>query len=321
MVHADARSRSRAAAMVALPALAGALLLSGCDKNGTGGSAAAASTQTGAVAHGGYVALGDSYTAGPDIPDQTGDPVGCERSSENYPSDLAQALGLERSQFTDVSCTGATISDLMSAQSTKNGVNSAQLGALSADDAIVTIGIGGNDVDFAGVLTRCVEMDIAPSLIGSWAADSTPCEAYYTSGGTNELDEKIDTAAANLATALKQVRQRAPHARVYVVGYPALLPSSGTSCVHALGITSGDVAFLNQEEKRLNSMLRTQAHAAGDVYVDTYSPSQGHDTCSDADTRWIEPLIPASPAARLHPNARGEQGMADAVLAAIKSTS
>ena len=313
---------TRAPKTVAVSALAGALLLAGCsslDGNHDGGSPDASATgqQSRVAAANVYVALGDSYTAGPGIPDQTGHPAGCERSSANYPSLVAQALGT--THFQDASCSGATISDLAAAQSTGNGVNPAQLGTLSADDTIVTLGISGNDVDFAGVLTRCVELDVAPTLIGSLASGTNPCEAYYTSGGSNQLDRKIETAGTNLATALKQIKQRAPHARVYVVGYPDLLPGNGTSCAHTFGITPGDVSFLNQEELRLNSMLREQATSAGAVFVDTYTPSQGHDACSDSTSRWIEPLVPASSSAPMHPNARGEQGMADAVLAAIKS--
>ena len=34
-------------------------------------------------------------------------------------------------------------------------------------------------------------------------------------------------------------------------------------------------------------------------------------------SRWIEPLIPDAAAAPLHPNAVGEQGMADAIVAAV----
>jgi hypothetical protein len=95
------------------------------------------------------------------------------------------------------------------------------------------------------------------------------------------------------------------------------VPSSGAACAHTLGITQGDVAFLNTEEVRLNDMLRQRAETAGAFYVDTYTPSVGHDACADAATRWIEPLLSASAAAPLHPNARGEQGMADAVLHAL----
>ena len=49
-------------------------------------------------------------------------------------------------------------------------------------------------------------------------------------------------------------------------------------------------------------------------YVDTYGPTRGHDMCKAPDVRWIEPLQPASPAAPAHPNAKGEEAMARAVL-------
>jgi hypothetical protein len=103
-----------------------------------------------------------------------------------------------------------------------------------------------------------------------------------------------------------------------VVGYPDLFPASGGGCGDTLGITKGDLAFLNDEELRLNGMLRQAAQAVGDGYIDTYTPSEGHDACTAPASRWIEPLIPAA-AAPLHPNAVGEQGMADVITGAIKA--
>src|SRR5580693_8984475 len=68
-----------------------------------------------------YVSLGDSYTAGPLIPDATGNPLGCLRSTSNYPSDVAAAIGA--TSFTDMSCSGATSSDLTKSQSVTLGTN------------------------------------------------------------------------------------------------------------------------------------------------------------------------------------------------------
>jgi lysophospholipase L1-like esterase len=267
-----------------------------------------------------YVALGDSYTSGPGIPDQVGKPAGCDRSSRNYPALIAQKLKLAATAVRDLSCSGATIADLAAPQVTTDGTNPAQLSALAPGTALVTLGIGGNDVDFAGVLSRCVELDVIPAMFGSkLMPDLTPCRAYYTSGGVDQLQQKIQAAAGPLATALAQIKQRAPHARVYVVGYPALLPATGTTCADTLGVTSGDVAYLSAEELRLNSMLRQAAQAAEATYVDTYTPSVGHDACSAAASRWIEPLLVGSSGVPLHPNALGEQGMADAVERAIST--
>jgi len=267
------------------------------------------------VTQGSYVALGDSYTAGPDLPDQTGAIAGCEQSDSSYPYLVARSLRLK---LTDLSCSGATIASLSAPQITGDGTNPAQLSALSAATTLVTLGIGGNDIGWSGVIIKCTELDLIPALIpGGAASGLAPCQDYYTAGGTDQIQRRIRVVAGHLAEALARIGDRAPHARVYVVGYPDLLPAAGGTCAQTLGITQGDLTFLDDEELQLNSALRQDAKDAGDGYVDTYTPSVGHDACEAPASRWIEPLVPASPAAPLHPNAVGEQGMATAIADAI----
>ncbi|MFJ6214668.1 SGNH/GDSL hydrolase family protein [Streptomyces sp. NPDC092296] len=321
-------ARTGAAAVLAAAAL---LLTAACSGGGAGGATPAAGTAAPAAAAGPsprppagpYAALGDSYTSGPDIPRQHGTPVGCRRSSRDYPALVAAGLGLAAADFRDVSCTGATIADLGKAQSTTQGVNPAQLSALTARTRLVTLGIGGNDVGFTSVLTRCVQDGVLLSLgLGDQqgaAAGDAPCQAYWTSGGRDVLQERVAATGRRLAAALTEVRRRAPRARVFVVGYPALVPAGGPSCTAALGLAAGDVAFLHRAEQRLNAELRRRAEAAGAHYVDTWSPSLSHDACAAATVRWIEPLMPTAAAAPLHPNERGERGMADAVLRAVRA--
>jgi lysophospholipase L1-like esterase len=280
--------------------------------------AAAGASSAASVPQGPYVALGDSYTAGPDIPQPADATAGCGQSTSSYPYLIAHRLRL---QLTDVSCGSATVASLSVSQPTADGTNPAQLSALSAATRLVTLGIGGNDVDWAAIITRCTEMDLIPALIpGRATAQFTPCRDYYTAGGADQIQQKIQATARDFATSLTAIRRRAPHARVYAVGYPDLLPAAGGTCAHTLGLTPGDAHFLNSEEIRLNAALRQEAQAAGDGYVDTYTPSVGHDACAAAASRWIEPLLPSAPAAPLHPNAAGERGMAAAVLHAITGT-
>lgn len=132
------------------------------------------------------------------------------------------------------------------------------------------------------------------------------------------MQQKTEAAGERLVGALKEIEHLAPQARVYVVGYPAVLPAKNSDCGRDMGLAPGDVTFLRDELQQLNSTLRQRAEAADAGYVDTYTPSVGHDACSPRSARWIEPLIPLSPAAPVHPNARGERGMADAVLSTIK---
>src|SRR4051812_44232380 len=88
-----------------------------------------------------YVALGDSAAAGPLIPHRHG-PVRCLRSDHNYPSWVARALHV--ADFTDVSCSGATIANLTGPQ----GGLPPQADALSAETTLVTLTIGANSADW-----------------------------------------------------------------------------------------------------------------------------------------------------------------------------
>ena len=268
-----------------------------------------------------YVALGDSYTAGPGITDPTGTPAGCDRSAGNYPALVAAELGLKGGNFRDVSCTGATTADLTGSQHTNDGTNSPQLRALSSTTRLVTVGIGGNDIDFSSMIKRCVAMGALYEMTGSgkYLPEDAPCERNYVNGDSDAVKAKIATTGERLTRVLTEVRRRAPEARVYVVSYPAILPSDSADCGREMSLAPGDVTFLREKEQQLNSMLRQRASEAGAAYVDTYTPSADHNACTAKDTRWIEPLVPQSPAAPVHPNARGERGMADAVLHTIKS--
>jgi len=81
--------------------------------------------------------------------------------------------------------------------------------------------------------------------------------------------------------------------------------------------SAGDVAYLREVEKRLNAMLADEADDAGVEFVDTYTPTIGHDVCIPTGKRWVEGLVPTAPAAPVHPNALGMTAMAAAVSEAL----
>lgn len=255
-----------------------------------------------------YVALGDSYAAGPVIPVQTGKPAGCRRSTENYPAIIARIFGLP--DFRDVSCSAATTEHLAAPQPVQPGVNDPQLDALSEDTGLVTLTIGGNDIGFGSIIRECATRSpLAPA--------GAACRDFYTEDGSDELAERIDATAAKIAAALDEIEERAPDARVLVVGYPAILPDSGPGCFPAIPFSPGDVAYLRETEKRLNAMLADEAEDAGVDYIDTYIPSIGHDICTLPGIKWIEGMIPTAADAPVHPNALGMSAMATAVIEAL----
>ncbi|RMB81131.1 SGNH/GDSL hydrolase family protein [Streptomyces shenzhenensis] len=267
-----------------------------------------------------YAALGDSYTAGPGIPGKKGSPAGCDRSDHNYPALVADRLGLGAADFRDASCSGATVADLTAPQTTGDGTNPPQLSVLSGRTRLVTLGIGGNDIGFSTMIKRCVGAGVLYKALGSgtYLPEDAPCTRRFSAAGTDEVRRRIDTAGEHLTDALSDIRRRAPRARVFVVGYPEILPSDAGTCLRGMSLAPGDTAFLRDKEHQLNTMLRNRAEAGGAEYVDTYTPSRGRGACASADIRWIEPLAPAAPAAPVHPNARGEHGMADTVAKALE---
>jgi lysophospholipase L1-like esterase len=251
-----------------------------------------------------YVALGDSYTAGPFVPNQLLDQLGCLRSDHNYPHLVAQAKGWA---LRDPSCSGAVTDDLSSPQPILGGVNPPQLDALVPGAAVVSLQMGGNDIGFTEILVRCATL----------LPFGTPCRDLYTQGGTDQLAARVAAAATKVGAALAEIRRRAPGARLLVVGYPAILPDVAPGCWPLLPVAPGDVPYLRSIEKALNAALAAQAASAGAAFVDTYTPSIGHDACQLPGTRWVEPVLPLAPAAPVHPNSLGMAGMAAAVLAAL----
>jgi lysophospholipase L1-like esterase len=259
------------------------------------------------VSTGPFVALGDSYTAGNLLPvDLTADPLGCGRSTKAYPVLVARALGVT---LADAACGGAGVKEMTHPQRTYLGTNPAQLSELSPDDQLVMFTLGGDDMGFWQTLDTCMAL----SFTDPWGS---PCQRHYTSGGTDQLAAKVQAEAAKLTAVLTAIAAQAPQARIVVVGYPDLFPQSG-GCWPAVPITSGDISYLRGIETQLNAMEAADAQAAGATYVDTYTPTIGHDFCQDAKTRDIEGLVPATPTLPFHPNAHGQAAIAAAVLTAL----
>lgn len=263
-------------------------------------------TASASALSGRYVALGDSYTAGPLIPDPTGTPLGCLRSDADYPHLVRP--GLETASFSDVSCSGATTDDFANAQSTSLGTNPPQLDALTADTRVVTIGIGGNDIGFSDIVVNCARLN-----------PFDPCRDDYVHGSTDDISNAIAATAPKIDAALAAVHSRSPSASVFVVGYPVILPASGSGCWPSVPILPTDVSYLRAKEIELNGMLAARAAAGGASYVDTYTSSVGHDVCRGTGTKWVEGLVPTSPAVPVHPNALGMRSTASVTLARINA--
>jgi lysophospholipase L1-like esterase len=251
-----------------------------------------------------YVALGDSYAAGPLIPNQIA-PLGCLKSDNNYAHLAAPSIGLT---LRDPSCSGARTVHMTETQNVEFGSNPPQFNSLDAETKVVTISISGNDIGFSEVAQSCITLN----------PFSHPCLDKYNAGGKDQLAERITATAPKVAAVLDGIHERSPAAKVLVLNYPAIFPETGFGCWPQMPIGFQDVPYLRSTEQKLNAMLATQASAHGATIVDWYKASIGHDACKSSSKRWVEPLVPGELAAPIHPNKAGMQGAANLVITAAK---
>jgi lysophospholipase L1-like esterase len=261
---------------------------SGAIHPSTAASAAAAPT---------YVALGDSFAAGPGIPETTGG--ACLRSTANYPSLVAAQLHLS---LTDVTCSGATTENVTT---TAQGANPPQVQAVTRDTDYVTITIGNNDVAYTASSIVC-------------GAAGAPC--LGASIDTGAIETALGHLESDLVATLRAVRRAAPKATILLVTYPRTLPAGGAPCPPQNPMLPDDSRYLAdlgaQLQRHLVAAARTtkRAHV---TLVDTYRAAD-HDVCSPEARRWIEGAAPESPALVWHPNERGMDAQAAMVVQAIR---
>jgi lysophospholipase L1-like esterase len=251
-----------------------------------------------------YAALGDSYSAASGVLPIDPTNLLCLRSTANYPHVIASRTG---ARLTDVTCGAAQTKDFTEAQ--YPGV-APQADAVTPDTDLVTLTIGGNDNGtFINAITACGTAGVLSGGKGS------PCKDRYGTSFDDAIDAKTYPA---LKAALRSVRGKAPDARVAVLGYPWITPATADpSCFAALPIASGDVPYLRALQAHLNTVVQRAAEETGATYVDFAQASEGHDACKPVGTRWIEPLLFGHSVVPVHPNALGEQRMAERTMSTL----
>jgi lysophospholipase L1-like esterase len=227
----------------------------------------------------------------------------CLRSRVNYPALVAKAM--PGTALTDVSCSGAATGDMTTAQRGMTGSVPPQFDALDRGTDLVTIGLGGNDGGFfAAVLGQCTRLRTADST-------GSPCTARLETG----LDASLQRIRGNVAGAVAGVRQRSPDARILVIGYPQIVPASGTCS--DLPLADGDYPFAREVNQRLTEAVQAAAADSKAEYVDLWAPSEGHDIC--ADEPWINGRVTsAQRALAYHPLAVEQEAVADLVLEKVR---
>lgn len=248
-------------------------------------------------AAGRYVALGSSFAAGPALGAlQPGAPERCMRTLANYPARLAQQLRLT---LTDVSCSGATTEHILGAW----GELAPQIDAVTAETDIVTVTIGGNDLNYVGSLLSASCGPDGKMTIGSESFTCPPrqwpSEADYV------------RVEANLREIARQVRIRAPRARLVFVQYLTLVPR--TLCA-AAPLSEADAEAARAVGLRLAAITASVAQEAGAMLLPADELSRAHTPCDAVPWAVGFPRgYDGSQGAPWHPNTAGMMAVADAL--------
>ncbi|AOP46656.1 SGNH/GDSL hydrolase family protein [Streptomyces lydicus] len=236
------------------------------------GASAAASAQLPTAT--GYVALGDSYSSGVGAGSYDSSSGSCKRSTRSYPA-LWNAAHTPAS-FAFTACSGARTGDVVSGQ----------LGPLNASTGLVSITIGGNDAGFADTMTTC-------ALQGESA-----CLARVAQARTyidNTLPGRLDTVYSAIA-------QKAPNARVVVLGYPRFYKIGG-SCL--AGLSDKSRSAINAAADDINGVTAKRAADHGFGFADVTSTFTGHELCSGS--AWLHSVTyPVDES--YHPTSAGQSG-------------
>ncbi len=248
-----------------------------------------------------YAALGDSFSAAPDLPTITTD--GCHRSDHNFAHQVAAQL--EDVRLKDVSCGGARTDAVLQSQVIKSEgrVRPPQIEAVSATTDIITVGLGVNDLDFA------VTAAFGCLLLAGSDPDGSPCE----DANAKRVPRILEKIHKRYVDTIGAIANRAPDALIIAVGYPRLLPESG-ACPDRFPLAKGDVEFVRESYDQLNETIAAAAAEADVEYVDVAAASKGHDICSDDP--WIngDRDDKSSGAAAYHPTPAEQEAVAELIL-------
>lgn len=253
----------------------------------------------GSAARPDYVAMGDSFAAAPGVPEPAA-PRACHKSTNNYPSLLAQRLAA--ATFHDVTCSGATSDDVVNRQQrTDLGLIPRQIDTVGPPTDLITLTIGANDVGLAGDAESCVVKGSAPQ----------PCVGKFVVDDVDRISAAIAAQVPVWATMIDQIRFSAPRARIVVVGYGTFIRPNG--CFPEQPVLAGDANYLQAKVDELDDRQRQLAREKGIEFFDTRPLSAGHDMCAPPTQRYVEGYVTSDTGVPLHPTALGTIALGNAL--------
>lgn len=241
--------------------------------------------------------MGSSFAAGPGLgPAEAGSPERCHRTTANYATLVAARLDL---RLDDVSCGGATTEHILGPWNELPP----QISAVTSDTQLVTVTIGGNDLNYVGNLFAAT-CPRGSTMHAGKAAFTCP-EARLP----NESD--YARVKANLHEIAARVHRQAPHARLVFIQYVTLVP--GTACDKGR-LSAGLVEPIRELGLRLAAITAKVAKETGAGLVSADELSRDHTPCDPEPwSNGFTPQMASTQSVPWHPNRAGMAGIAKAL--------
>jgi lysophospholipase L1-like esterase len=246
-------------------------------------------------ASGTYAALGDSVAAGLGLPlvaSPSTEDQECGRSSEAYGQIVASKL---HDKLIFHACSGATAGDLFTQQHIKGPNPPAQLDGVFAHGTpeLITVTAGANDAHWQSLLKECYATNC-----------DTKTNTVIADGFLKVLQLKLYTAMYDI-----QARSHGTPPEVIFTGYYD--PLSQQCSQQQSNITPQELSWIAAETSALNQTIKNVTQHFSFAKFATVDFT-GHDLCSSDS--WIQGLNASAP---FHPTARGQQAIANSVLAKV----
>jgi hypothetical protein len=189
-------------------------------------------------------------------------------------------------------CSGAVVANLRTTAQEHDGVpdqNGIQApdSVLGPDVSLITLTMGGNDLDFAKALEFCFKKKNCQDR----PYEGEPTLSIWVAG-------QLKILKGSLLTAYQDLRAGAKNARIVVLGYPALFPENAPRLwdpryklcnIYFTRWTRPERAAIRTWGVELDDVIQEDAHQAGIEYVDTYALFAGHEPCGSSG-QWVRAI-------------------------------
>jgi lysophospholipase L1-like esterase len=249
-----------------------------------------------------YAALGDSYSSGEGAPPfLAGSATSrdtCHRATMAYAERLYGNPGFPAT-LDFVACSGARIANMYPSKG-QHG-EAGQLQVLNDHDTIVSLTIGGNDVQFPLLIKSCV------ILSACYLVDDLPTRAL------------IKYTVKRLPHLYEELLKRAANAQIYVLGYPDFFSHSpsllcnGIDRLEADRITAMEHLMNEGIHNVIKKLNNRRLH-----YVDTSNAFAGGELCGGRKPVYMNGVIKAHLEYSFHPTAAGQNRLAEVLARAVR---